>query len=344
MTADRQQPGWGRAGPVPPSGTRSPWSRDLSPKSRAARLSIASNSALIALKIVAGAVTGSIAIITEAVHSSIDLVASLVAFLSVSKADEPADAGHMYGHAKIENLASAIEGMLIVVGAGVIVFEAVRRLNGGVTIESLGFGIAAVAVSTVVNVGVSTYLYRQADALDSPALEADAAHLRADAVTSLAVLAGLVLVQVTGVEALDAIVALVVAVAIVAAGIRILTRSSRILVDEALPADELELVRSTIASYPGHEIIGFHKLRGRRAGSDRHIDLHLQFARGTTLERAHQIAHELQDQIRDRLRGADLLVHLEPADAVRPDTADERNVAAALQRRPADGTPADRPR
>jgi cation diffusion facilitator family transporter len=295
-------------------------------KTAAARLSIVSNSALVVLKIVAGAVTGSIAIVTEAVHSGIDLVASLVAYLSVRKADEPADADHLYGHAKIENLAAAIEGMLILVGAGVIIYEGVRRLTAGAQVDSLGFGIAAVAISTVVNIGVSTYLYRRADALDSPALEGDAAHLRADALTSVAVLGGLVLVEVTDVVEFDAIVALIVAALIVFAGLRILLRSSRVLVDEALPPGELNVVRDAIASYPGGEIVGFHKLRGRRAGSARYIDLHLQFAPGTTLERAHAIAHELQDAIRDRIRSADVLVHLEPGmrrDRGRPERSTE---------------------
>jgi len=299
--------------------------RPAGSKPAAARLSIISNTALIALKVVAGAITGSIAIITEALHSSIDLLASIVAYFSVRKADEPADADHMYGHAKIENLAAAIEGMLILVGAGVIVYVAVRRLSIGAEVEALGFGIAAVAVSTVVNVGVSAYLYRRARAHDSPALEADAAHLRADAVTSVAVLIGLVLVEVTGIVELDSIVALVVAVAIVYAGVRILTRSSRVLVDEALPPDELDAVREAIDSYPDPELIGFHKLRGRRAGSARHIDFHLQFAPGTTLERAHSIGHELADQVRARIRGAEVLVHLEPGGLGRRPRADDRD-------------------
>jgi len=285
-------------------------------KSGVARLSIASNSALILLKIVAGAITGSIAILTEAVHSSIDLVASVVAYVSVRKAEEPADASHMYGHAKIENLAAAIEGLLVLVGAGVIVYEAVHRLVTGAHVTSLGFGIGAIAVSAVVNMGVSTYLFGRARVLDSPALEGDAAHLRVDALTSLGVLAGLVLIAITGVNELDSAVALVVAAAIVYAGLRLVTRSSRILVDEALPQEELDAVREAIASYGGPEVVGFHKLRGRRAGSARHIDLHLQFAAGTTLERAHEIAHRLQDDIRARVRGADVLVHLEPADPI----------------------------
>ena len=292
---------------------------DLRTKSGAASLSVASNTALIALKVAAGAVTGSIAILTEAVHSAIDLVASLIALFSVRKADEPADADHPYGHENVENLASAIEGTLILLGAFVIVFEATRRLVNGAEIESLGVGIAVVGFSAAANWGLSSYLYRRARVLDSPALEADAAHLRADAVTSFAVLVGLVLVQVTGVVELDSAIALAVAAAIVFAGVRILTRSSRVLVDEALPSDELDAVRNAIEEYPGPEVVGFHKLRGRRAGSARYIDLHVQFAPGTTLERAHEVAHKLQDDIRSRVRGADVLVHLEPAGAVHRD-------------------------
>ena len=279
----------------------------------AARLSVVSNALLIVLKVVAGAVTGSIAIVTEAVHSSIDLLASIVAFLSLRKADEPADASHQSGHAKAENLAAAIEGMLILVGAGVIVFESVRRLVTGGEVENLGFGIAVIGISAVVNVCVSTYLYRQARLHDSPALEGDAAHLRADAATSIAVLGGLVLIEVTGFDQIDAIVALMVASAIVYTGVRILSRSSRVLMDEALPQEELDLVRKLIADYPGTELEGFHKLRGRRAGSARHIDLHLQFAPGTSLERAHEIAHEVQASVQERIPSADVLVHIEPS-------------------------------
>jgi cation diffusion facilitator family transporter len=278
----------------------------------AARLSIVSNSLLIVLKIAAGAITGSVAIITEAVHSSIDLIASVVAYVSLRKADEPADESHLYGHAKIENVAAAIEGMLILVGAGVIVFEAVRRLATSAAIDHIGVGIAVIGFSSVVNLGVSSYLYRQARMHDSPALEGDAAHLRADAWTSIAVLVGLILIELTGVEQLDSIVALLVASAIVYAGIRILSRSSRVLVDEALPADELEAVREVIRAHGAPELSGYHKLRGRRAGSARYIDVHLQFVPGTSLERAHAIAHEVGGEVRRRLPGAEVLAHIEP--------------------------------
>ena len=300
--------------PVPRAGVVGPAAHNPGRKSRAAGLSIVSNSVLILLKVAAGVLTGSIALITEAIHSAVDLVASVVAYFSVRKAEEPADEDHLYGHAKVENLAAALEGVLIVLGAAVIIFESVRRLGDPPHLESLGIGIAVIALSVVVNLAVSTWLYRQAHATESPALEGDAAHLRTDALTSMGVLVGLILVQATGVDILDPIVALVVACAIIFSGVRIVTRSSRVLVDEALPADELEQIRQAIASNGAVEIQGFHKLRARRAGSHRYIDLHVQFKSGTTLERAHALSHDLSESIRAHVRGADVLIHLEPED------------------------------
>jgi cation diffusion facilitator family transporter len=215
-------------------------------------------------------------------------------------------------------MAAAIEGMLILVGAGIIVYASVHKLVEGSSVDRLGIGIGVIAFSSIANLGVSSYLRRQARATDSPALEGDAAHLRTDAGTSAAVLVALILVQVTGVQQLDPIVALAVAVAIVVAGVRILTRSSRVLVDEALPPDELRVIEQAIEQQDTGEVVGFHKLRARRAGSRRYVDLHVQFRHGTTLQRAHALAHELQAAIGDRLRGADVLIHLEPEEAGEP--------------------------
>ncbi|MEY2513757.1 MAG: hypothetical protein QOJ89_1115 [bacterium] len=290
-------------------------------KTRAAALSIASNSILIALKLTAGAITGSVAIITEAMHSSVDLIASVVAYVSVRTADKPADEDHPYGHDKIENLAAAIEALLILVGSGVIVFESVRRLASGVAeVNSLGIGIGVIAFSVLANVVVSTVLARRARETDSPALAGDAAHLRTDAATSAAVLVGLLVVELTGATWLDPVIALVVAGAIVYAGITLLMRASRVLVDEALPPEELDAVRDAIEAFGPRGVRGYHKLRARRAGSRRYVDLHVQFAGGTTLEAAHATAHQLQDAIRARLRGADVLIHLEPEASLHPGT------------------------
>ena len=292
-------------------------------KSRAAALSIASNALLIALKLAAGAITGSIAILTEAIHSLIDLVASVVAFFSVRKADEPADAEHPYGHEKVESLAAAIEGMLILVGAGVIVYEATSQLVRGASVDRLGVGIAVMAFSVLANLVVSTVLSRQAKAHDSQALEGDAAHLRTDAMTSAGVLFGLALVQVTGDAVFDPITALVVAVAIVWAGFRILRRSSGVLVDETLPEAELDRIETAIASARTPEVAGYHKLRARRAGSRRHIDFHVQYRSGTSLERAHELAHQMRDSIEAEIPQAEVLIHAEPETSLRePDDSD----------------------
>jgi cation diffusion facilitator family transporter len=290
-------------------------------KAGAATLSVASNSVLIALKLAAGAITGSIAIITEALHSAIDLMASVVALVSVRKADEPADAEHPYGHEKVENLAAAIEGMLILVGAGVIIYEATRRLASGEggMLDDLGVGIVVIAFSALVNTAIALFLRRKARELSSPALAGDAAHLGTDALTSVGVVAGLALVEITGEDAFDSIAALCVAAAIVFSGLRILTRSSRVLVDEAPPAEELDRIEAVIAAQRADapEIAGYHKLRARRSGAHLHVDLHLQFHAGTGLERAHAVAHRLRDAIEAEFEHSEVLIHTEPEGSYR---------------------------
>jgi cation diffusion facilitator family transporter len=291
------------------------------PKRRAAALSVASNTTLIILKVIAGIATGSVAILTEAAHSGMDLIASIVALVSVRKADEPADAGHPYGHEKMENMAGAIEGTLILFGAAIITYEALLRLVRGGRVHTIGVGIAVIVVSMVVNIVVSRVIGRRARETGSVALEADALHLSADVASSAAVLLGLVLVAFTHAQWIDPTVAMVVAVAVAIAGVRILLRSARSLLDEALPEDELDEIRSTIRELGAERgVVGFHKLRARRAGARRYVDVHVQFDAGTSLEAAHKTAHELTNAIRDQLAGADILVHVEPRDRVEPGT------------------------
>lgn len=286
-------------------------------KSGAAALSIASNSFLIAIKLVAGLITGSIAILTEAIHSLIDLVASVIAFVSVRKADEPADAEHPYGHEKVESLAATIEGMLILIGAGIIIYEASRRLVVGAEIETVPLGLAVMAFSTLANFTVSAVLSKRAKEHESPALAGDAAHLRTDALTSLGVFVGLLAVQVTGAAAFDSITALIVAAVIVVTGLRIIWSSSGVLVDEALPPEEMDRVEAAIAAARTAEVAGYHKLRARQAGSRRYIDLHVQYRSGTSLERAHELAHAMRAEIEAAIRGAEVLIHVEPETSLR---------------------------
>ena len=214
-------------------------------------------------------------------------------------------------------------------GAAVIIYESVMRLGDPPELQSLGVGIAVITLSLAVNLGVSGWLYRQARVHDSPALEGDAAHLRTDALTSVGVLVGLILVQVTGINALDPAVALAVAVAIVFSGVRIVARSSRVLVDEALPPEEQEEIRAAIEDHGAPEILGFHKLRdaARRAATATSTCT-CSSARAPASSARTRCQHELSTAIARRLKRADVLIHLEPEDTSATDAPAE----AARQR------------
>jgi cation diffusion facilitator family transporter len=286
-------------------------------KAGAAWVSVLSNSALIVLKLFAAIVTGSIALLTEAFQSIIDLLASSIALISIRRAEQPPDADHPYGHEKAENLAAAFEGVLILGGAALIIYEAAGRIADPPELDSLGVGIAVIAVTIVINLVVSAFLSRKGREFGSPALEGDAAHLFTDALSSIGVLAGLLAVALTDEVVLDAIAAILVALVIVYTGVRIVSRSGRVLVDEAPPAEELDRIEATIASAAIPDMVGYHKLRARRAGRRRWIDLHVQFRKGTSLEQAHAAAHRLRDAIRAEVPGADVLIHVEPESSKR---------------------------
>lgn len=292
-------------------------------KTRAAAVSIASNTGLIVAKVAAGLATGSVGIFSDGVHSLMDLIASVIAWASVRKADVPADRSHRYGHEKLEDLAAGAQALLLLVAAVLVGFEAVRRLIDGGTVGSIGLGIAVAGVAAAINAVVSTYVARAGRATGSTALQANAADLRTDAVVSVGVLVGLVLVKLTGADWIDAAVGLLVAVAISTTGVRILIDASRRLADEALPVDELEALHQVARSFIGDEVVGYHDLRARHVGSHHQVDLHLQFVSRTSLERAHYISHLLQDAIIARLPGTTVLIHLEPEDRIRPDRFDE---------------------
>jgi len=290
-----------------------------SAKARAAVVSVVSNTSLIALKIAAGLMTGSVGILSDAAHSVMDLIASVIAFASVRKSDEPADASHRYGHEKLEDLAAGAQALLLLLGATFIAFEAIRRLVDGGKVTSVGIGVVVAGLAAATNLVVSTYLARTGRTTGSAALHATAIDLRTDAFVSLGVLCSLALVALTGAGWIDPLAGLVIAAAITTSGVRILLDSARHLVDEALPAEEIARLQAVVGSFLGDEVVGFHDLRARHVGSNHQVDLHLQFVSGTSLERAHEMSHRLQDAIVEALPATTVLVHLEPQDSVRPD-------------------------
>lgn len=288
-------------------------------KSVAAWFSIAANVLLIIFKLIAGFLSGSIGIISEALHSSTDLIAAIIALVSVRRAARPADPSHHFGHEKVENISGVIEGLLIWMAAVVIVVEAVRHLVSGEHLDHIGVAIAVMLVSAAVNAGLSVYLYPVARRTESAALKADAAHHLTDVYTSLGVALGLALAQATHKTYFDPILAIGVALLIMWTAWQLVSESTRVLLDETLPESDLVIVRKTVAEHRGELIVGYHKLRSRRAGSRRHIDLHITVDQALTVGEAHAIAEHITADIGENLPNAEILVHIEPAAHERDD-------------------------
>lgn len=284
----------------------------LAAKNRAAALSIASNTILIVLKLIVGIAMQSVSVISEAVHSGIDLIAAIIAWFSVREAGKPADDDHRFGHGKIENVAGTIEAVLIF-GAGVyIILEAVHKLKTGtVEIESLGMGAAVMAVSALANYLVSRHLLSVAVKTDSVALEADALHLRTDVYTSVGVLGGLAVIKLTGIAMLDPIVAIAVAFLIIKAAWELTKTAFFHILDVKLPDDEEARIHDVMDRYAGR-FIEYHKLRTRKSGHIRHIDMHLVVPKQMTVEAGHTLAHKITADIEQCLPYSHTLVHIEP--------------------------------
>ena len=283
----------------------------MSSPSRVAAISVGSNSLLIILKLIVGLVTGSVSILAEAIHSSIDLLAAIIAFFGLRAAGKPADKEHQFGHGKWENVSGSIEAVLIFIAAIWIIYEGVKKILHGVEVELLGWGIAVMAVSVVVNTLVSRNLFKQAKIHDSIALEADGQHLRTDVITSLGVLLGLAAVQITGLKILDPIVAIGVALIICKAAWDILHKSFGGIIDSGLPPEEEKIIIDTLAEHRG-QLVGFHEIRTRKAGAQRFVELHLEMPGDISVEAAHQMCDHLEADLKKRLPRLEISLHVEP--------------------------------
>ncbi len=285
-------------------------------KSRAALVSVCSNITLIIMKVIVGVISGSVSIISEAIHSAMDLVAALIAFFSVRKSDAPPDERHPYGHDKIENVSGVIEAVLILIASGWIIIEAVKKLFDPGEIEVLSLGFMVMLASAAVNWIVSGHLYRIAKEEDSVALAADALHLKADVLTSLGVAGGLFGIWAAShfgynLYYLDPVVAIGVAIFITKEAIEMLNHAFQPLVDHSLSEEELAITAEVIQQFRPQSD-GFHELRSRRAGRRRHIDFHLTLPREMTVAESHSICDQIERAIEERLPYSVVLIHVEP--------------------------------
>jgi cation diffusion facilitator family transporter len=270
---------------------------------------------LFALKIVVGVVTGSISIWAQAVDSSFDIFAVAITFLTVGYSSKPADAEHPFGHGKAEAIAAGIQALLLLGASAAIAYSAVQRIINGAEVAYAPAGVAVMLISMVTSLLLSRYLFKVARATGSTALEANANNIRSDVYSTGGVLVGLAIVSIwKNATIIDPILALIVVLLILRATYRVGWMAFHELVDVRLPEDEEQKIRQAITEHFGGEVVSFHKLRTRKAGSQRYIDLHLVMPRHISLEKAHEMTDHLEKDMKTRILRTDVTIHVEPCD------------------------------
>ena len=282
-------------------------------KKFAAGLSITSNAVIIILKFIAGIISGSISIISEAIHSLSDCLASVLTFFAVMKSSEPADSDHPFGHGKYEDISGFIEGGLIIFAGLFIIYEAVKKLiSHGTTEVDTTLGIAVMLFAVVANYIVSSILFKVAKKSNSISLFADGEHLRTDIYSSLGVMAGLVLIKITGIHILDPVIAIIVALFIFKAGFSISKETLNNLLDGSLPKCDIEAVKKIIENFKDKGVHGYKSLKGRNIGPEKQFDMTLLFPKRMTIEDCHKICDEIEAEINKTLGNCIISIHAEP--------------------------------
>ncbi len=287
-------------------------------KSNVALLSVISNTSLVILKLVAGTMIGSVSVISEAIHSGVDLLAAIIAFFAVRKSGKPADEDHPFGHGKVENISGTVEALLIFLAAGWIIFEAVKKLRNPEPLGDAWLGIVVMLISVMANIIVSKNLFKVGKETDSIALMADAWHLRTDVYTSLGVFGGLAIIFAGGfvlpgvdLRWVDPVAAIGVALLIVRAAYHLTVESARDLVDVGLPSEEVDDVRRHIRAF-APTIRGFHRLRTRKAGPSRFVEFHIRVDASMSVDESHRIADMITCSIKQHYPGTTVTIHIEP--------------------------------
>ncbi len=285
----------------------------FSTKAGATKLLIGVVVGLIILKVIVSWLTGGISIAAQAADSLLDLLAGIITFSAIRIAAKPADAEHPYGHGKIEDIAGVGQGILIFIAGGLIIYSAIGRIIAGSVVELAGAGIAVMAVSIVVSVFLSRHLLKVSRITHSIALEANARNIASDVYSASVVLAGLLIVRFSGLNIIDPVLAIGVALYILKVAVDTMRKPISGLLDEKLPPSQEAIIEDCLRKH-SREVSGFHALRTRRAGSQTYIDLHLVMTRDITLEQAHRICDKVEVEIESVLREASVIIHTEPCD------------------------------
>lgn len=281
--------------------------------SKAAWLSVASNVILTIGKLIIGIIIGSVSVISEAIHSGVDLLASFIALFAVKSSSKPPDHRHPYGHGKIENVSGTVEALLIFLAAVLIIKEAIDKILHPQGFSDLGWGIAIMGFSALVNLIVAIYEIRVGRQADSVALEADGMHHLTDVYTSLGVFAGLILINITHIKLVDPITAILVACLILKAAWDLTVKAFAPLMDTSMDQDSIKLVESILDEYNNY-FLEYHELRTRKAGRESYIDLHLVVNPTHSIQEAHQLCDAIEARIEDAISYSHVMIHVEPAE------------------------------
>ena len=289
-------------------------------KRQVALLSVISNTTLVVLKLAVGLAIGAVSVISEAIHSGVDLIAAGIAWYSVRTSGIPADREHPFGHGKIENISGTVEAILIFLAAGWIMYEAAQKIISPEPLEMAAWGIAVMLLSAVVNTFVSRKLFRVGKETDSVALIADGWHLRTDVYTSAGVMAALAVIWIADLFApevdlhwVDPAAAIGVALLIIKAAWDLTRQSARDLLDVQLPGEEIAWIESLILKQIP-VVKGYHQLRTRKSGHFRFVEVHIKVDSAMTVEASHRITQKFAREIRERFPGASVTTHVEPCD------------------------------
>ncbi|GGI18300.1 cation diffusion facilitator family transporter [Gottfriedia solisilvae] len=276
-----------------------------------ALLSICSNSFIVLLKLAVGIITGSVAIISEAIHSLLDLVASVIAFFSVKISNRPPDKEHPYGHGKFENISGTVETLLIFIAGIWIIVESVEKLIHPSPIKLPFVGVIVMLLGAFINWRVGKKVQKVGDETHSVAMQSNALHLLTDVYSSLGVAASLILVSLTGWVVLDALIGIGIAVYIMKESIELGKKSFTPLLDTGLSSDEIIQIEQVLLNFKS-QFIEYHDLRTRRSGAEEHIDFHLVLPSSMSIEEAHLLCDKIEDEIKKVLINPQILIHVEP--------------------------------
>ena len=274
-------------------------------------LAIAAAVVTIALKAGAWLVTGSVGLAADAAESLVNLAAAVVALVVVRWAGQPADEDHAYGHEKADYLSAGTEGTMIIVAAVLIGVGAVERLINPIPLESIGIGLAVTAVATAINFVVALQLLKVGREETSNTLVADGKHLQTDVITSIGVIVGVAIVGITGVDWLDPLIALIVAVNIVVTGMFLVRGALSGLLDRALEPNEIDQIEAVFSRYRA-EGISFHALRTRRAAHRAFVSVHVLVPGDWSVQQGHDKAEQIEADLRELFGVTTVFTHLEP--------------------------------